>query len=336
MDQSPKKEISMMDFLNFFLNPALLKSTLVLSTPILFACLAGLFTERAGIVDIGLEGKLLLAAFASAAFAAVTGNAWLGMFMGVFVSILFSLLHGFSAITLHGNQLISGVAVNFLAVGLTGFLGKAWFQKGGNTPPLSGVARFESIELPFAASIGKIPVIGTFYQNVLSGNAIWVYVALLCVPLTAWIVYKTRFGLRLLAVGEEPAAVETAGISVKKLRYTALIISGVLVGLGGVYLSNGMLAGFGPRMSAERGYMALAALIFAKWRPWQSLWSCLLFGYFAAFAIRYGSYEFPVIGKVPSQFMDALPYILTIVVLGGFIGKAIAPKAIGVPYSKEH
>lgn len=326
----------MIDFLYFFINPALLKSTLVLSTPILFACLAGLFSERAGIVDIGLEGKLLIAAFGSAAFAAYTGNAWLGMFMGVFVSILFSMLHGFSAITLHGNQLISGVAVNFLAVGLTGFLGKAWFHQGGNTPALSGNARFTAIDLPFAEAIGKIPLIGTFYEEVLSGNAIWVYVGLLCVPLTAFIVYKTRFGLRLLAVGEEPSAVDTAGISVPKLRYKALIISGILVGLGGVFLSNGMLAGFGPRMSAERGYMALAALIFAKWRPWESLWSCLLFGYFAAFAIRYGSYDFPVIGRVPSQFMDALPYILTIIVLGGFIGKAIAPKAVGQPYSKEH
>ena len=322
-----------MALLDILFNSALLKSTLTFATPLLFACLAGLFSERAGIVDIGLEGKLLISAFFSAAVAYETGSAWIGVMAGITASMILSLIHGFASITLHGNQLISGVALNFLALGVTGFLGKAWYKQGGNTPALSGDARFGPINLPGGDFFADVPIL-SFVYNVLSGHAIWVYVAFALVPLVAWIVYKTRFGLRLLAVGEEPAAVDTAGISVGGMRFKAILIAGVLVGLGGVFLSNGWLAGFGPKMSAERGYMALAALIFAKWRPWQAMWSCILFGYFQAFAVRYGSYEFPLVGKVPTQFMDALPYILTIIILGGFIGKAIAPKAIGVPYEK--
>ncbi len=325
-----------MELFEVLLNPALIKSTLTFATPLLFACLAGLFSERAGVVDIGLEGKLLVSAFFSAVVAYQTQNAWMGMMAGVFSSIVFSLLHGFASITLHGNQLISGVAINFLALGLTGFWGQALYRQGGNTPALSGDARFGPLELPFVEVVSNWPIIGSIYGKILSGHAIWVYIAFLSVPIVAWVIYKTRFGLRLLAVGEEPMAVDTAGISVAKLRFRALIIAGFLVGLGGVFLSNGWLAGFGPKMSSERGYMALAALIFAKWRPWQAMCSCLLFGYFQAFGIRYQTYEFPVVGVVPSQFMNALPYILTIIVLGGLIGKAIAPKAIGVPYMKEH
>ncbi len=325
-----------MSLIDFLFNPALLASTLLLTTPILFACLAGLFSERSGIVDIGLEGKLLVAAFASASFAFVTQNAWLGALMGIFVSIIFSMLHGFASITLRGNQLISGVAINFLASGLTAFLGNAWFKQGGNTPALSGPARFEKITLPFTEQLGGIPFFGPFYERVLSGQVIWVYVGLLAVPLSAWIIYRTRFGLRLLAVGENPAAVDTAGISVVRMRYLALIIAGILVGLGGVYLSNGILAGFGREMSAGRGFMALAALIFAKWKPWNCLFACLLFGYLSAFSIRYSSFDFPVIGRLPSQLMDAMPYILTMIVLAGFVGKAIAPRAVGKPYEKEH
>ncbi len=327
---------SIVNFIDFLFNPALLGSTLRLTTPILFACLAGLFCERSGIVDIGLEGKLLVAAFASAATAAVSGSAWLGLFMGVLFAIVFSMLHGFASITLRGNQLISGVGINFLAAGLTAFFGRSWFGQGGNTPPLSGAARFPTIDLPFADAISNIPFIGAFYSQALSGQTLLVYIGLLAVPLTAWIIYKTRFGLRLLAVGENPAAVDTAGISVFRMRYLALIIAGVLVGLGGVYLSNGIQASFGPNMSAGRGYLALAALIFAKWRPWQCLWSCLLFGYLTAFSIRYASYDFPLIGRLPSQLMEALPYILTMIVLAGFVGKAIAPRAVGTPYDKEH
>lgn len=330
----------MLDFLpnmaHFLFNPALLASALLLATPILFACLAGLFCERSGIVDIGLEGKLLASAFASAAFAYVSGNAWLGALMGVGVACLLSLLHGFASITLRGDQLISGVAINFLASGLTAFLGNSWFKKGGDTPKLPDEARFLAMDLPFASEIGSVPVLGPFYEDVLSGQVIWVYVGLIAVPICAWLIYHTRFGLHLLAVGENPAAVDTAGISVFGVRYRALIIAGVLVGLGGVYMSNGILPNFGREMSAGRGFMALAALIFAKWRPWQGLGAALLFGYLSAFSIRYGSYEFPMIGKLPSQLMDALPYILTIIVLGGFIGRAIAPRAIGVPYRKEH
>jgi ABC-type uncharacterized transport system permease subunit len=308
-------------------------SSLRLATPLLLACLAGLYSERAGIFDIGLEGKMLAAAFMAGAVAAVSGSAWLGLLAGIGASVALALLHGFASISLRGNQLISGVAINFLASGMTALIGQNWFHMGGQTPQLSGSERFLAITLPFAESIGKIPVIGPFYQYVISGNNILIYVALLMVPLTWWILFRTRFGLRLRAVGENPGAVDTAGVSVVRQRYAAVVITGILCGIAGAYLSTGMAAGFVRDMTAGKGFIALAALIFAKWRPWPALWACLLFGFLEAIGIRYQDIR---IGDftVPVQFMQALPYILTVVILAGFGGKAIPPRAGGRPYMK--
>ncbi|WP_127105179.1 ABC transporter permease [Pararhodobacter zhoushanensis] len=312
----------------------ILESTLRLATPLLFTCLAGLFSERAGIFDIGLEGKLLVAAFFSAAFAFYTGSAWLGLLAGIAASVVFALIHGFASITFRGNQLISGVAINFLAAGMTVVVAQSLFHQGGRTPPLSGNARFERIDLPFADALRDVPVIGPLYSNVLSGNSVLVYLGLLAVPLTWWVLYRTRFGLRLRAVGENPAAVDTAGVSVVRMRYYAVIIAGVLCGIGGAYLSTSLAAGFVKDMSAGRGYIALAALIFAKWRPWQSLVAVLLFGMLEAIANRWPNLDLGLI-TLPNQFMAALPYILTVVILAGFVGKAIPPRAGGEPYVKE-
>jgi len=314
---------------------ALLDATIRTSTPLVLAALAGLFAERAGLVDIGLEGKMLAAAFASAAMAAGTGSAWAGLGMGVVVSVVLALLHGYASITHRGNQVVSGLAINILASGLTVTLGIAWYQRGGQTPPLEGDARFQQIALPLADTLRDVPVVGPIWSELISGHSVLVYAAFLAVPLTAWIVYRTRFGLRLRAVGENPAAVDTAGISVTALRYQAMVLTGVLCGLAGTYLSVAQNASFGRDMTAGKGYLALAALIFAKWKPWPVMLTCLLFGLLDALEARLQGTVIPGFGEVPVQLIQALPYVLTVVLLAGFIGRATAPKASGVPYVKE-
>jgi len=312
----------------------LLNSTLRLSVPLLLAALTGLFAERAGVVDIGLEGKMLFSAFAAAAAAFIYESALAGIMAAVGVSILLSLLHGFASITQRGNQLISGLAINFIASGATVILAVAWFSLGGRTPQLSPQARLPTIDLPFAESLAPIPIFGPLYAQLISGHNILVYVALACVPLSWWILYRTRFGLRLRAVGENPDAVDTAGISVQALRYYALLMGCILIALAGSYLSIVQSAGFVREMSGGRGFMALSALIFAKWRPLPVLGACLLFGVLEALSIRLQSVNLGL-GLLAVQIVQALPYILTVVLLAGFMGRAMAPKAVGLPYVKE-
>ncbi|MFC5706438.1 ABC transporter permease [Aeromonas eucrenophila] len=312
----------------------MLDATIRTAPPLILAAMAGMFCERSGVVNIALEGKLLAAAFASAAAAAVSGSAWIGLGAGVGVSILFALLHGFSTITHRGDQVVSGMAINILAAGLTVTLGRYWFDQGGQTPALSGAARFAPIDLPYAKELYDVPVIGQLYSELLSGHSLLEYVAFAAVPLAWWVLFRTRFGLRLRAVGEAPAAVDTAGISVVRMRYTALIIGGLLAGIGGTYLAVAQTAQFIPNMSAGKGFMALAALVFGKWKPWSAMAACLLFGFLDAVAIRLQGVsigDFPI----PVQAIEALPYILTVFLLAGFIGKAVAPKALGTPYVKE-
>ena len=312
-----------------------LDATLRVSTPLILCAMAGLFSERSGIIDISLEGKMLSAAFAAGTLAAVTGSPWIALAGAIVVSILLGLVHGFACITHRGDQVVSGLAINVLASGLTIVLGIAWFSQGGQTPALPSDARFMPLQLPFADSLKDTPFIGSFYEGVISGHNLLVYVALLAVPITWWVVYKTRFGLRLRAVGENPLAVDTAGISVSRLRYSAVMIAGGLCGIAGTYLAIAQNAAFAREMTAGQGYIALAAMIFGKWRPVPAMLACLMFGFLDAVSIRLQGIELPVIGEVPVQFIQALPYILTVVLLAGFIGKAVAPKSIGVPFSKE-
>ncbi|SFL45584.1 ABC transporter permease [Shimia aestuarii] len=320
-----------MDFLTII---QILDSTIRLATPLLLACLAGLYSERAGIFDIGLEGKMLFAAFFSAAIAYSTGSVWLGLLAGIASSLVLSVVHGLASITFRGNQLISGVAINFLAAGMTVLVAQDWFKQGGRTPSLPDEARFGPITFPFADALENVPILGPIYSELLSGHSLLVYVAFACVPLTWWVLFRTRFGLRLRAVGENPAAVDTAGVSVVGLRYAAVMICGVLCGIAGAYLATALQAGFVKDMTAGRGFIALAALIFAKWRPWYALSATLLFGFLQAIALRYQNIE---LGNfvIPVQFMDILPYILTVVILAGFVGRAIPPRAGGEPYVKE-
>ena len=378
-----------MDFLTLL---QVLDSSLRLATPLLLACLAGLFSERAGIFDIGLEGKILAAAFMSAAVAYATGSVWVGLLAGIGASVILSAIQGLASITLRGDQIISGVAINFLAAGLTVVVAQAWFGQGGRTPPLQSGGRFEPINFPGAIPSKEISEAGPvmqLYSELLSGHSLLVYVALLTVPLSWFVLYKTRFGLRLRAVGENPAAVDTAGISVVGMRYAAVVICGVLCGIAGAYIATALQANFTKDMSAGRGFIALAALIFAKWRPCYALGACLLFGFFFAIDNRFQNILLPawslsgvllltafglvtyvwrkdlldkiVLGglgfgvafvavlivisawsagmstqiKIPVVFIQSLPYILTVVVLAGFVGKAIPPRSGGVPYVKE-
>ncbi|SIP91294.1 nucleoside ABC transporter membrane protein [Rhizobium sp. RU33A] len=314
---------------------SILGSTIRLSIPLILAALAGLYSERAGVFDIGLEGKMLAAAFAAACVAYLTGSAWLGLFSGIAVSLVFSLIHGFASITNRGNQIVSGVALNFVAAGLTVVLGQAWFGQGGRTPQVSGDGRFSPIILPGADMMRDVPFIGAIYSNVISGNNMLTYIAFLAVPISWWVLYRTRFGLRLRAVGENPGAVDTAGISVTFLRYRAVLMAGLLCGIAGTYLAIAQSAAFIKDMSAGKGFIALAALIFAKWKPVPVMFACLLFGFLDALANFMQGKELPVIGEVPVQLFQALPYILTCILLAGFIGSANPPKAGGVAYSKE-
>jgi len=313
-----------------------LGSSVRLSIPLLFACFAGLFSERAGIVDIGLEGKMLAGAFAAGAIAHYTGNPWAGLAGGIGVAVLMSLVHGFASITHRGNQIVSGVAINFLATGLTALLGQAWYNEGGRTPQLPETARFLDFVWPGAATArATYGVAGNFYASVISGHSVLVYAAFLLVPLTWWVLYRTRFGLRLRAVGENPHAVDTAGISVARTRYLAIVIAGVLCGFGGAYLAIAQSSGFVKDMTAGKGFIALAALVFAKWRPFPAMATCLLFGFLDAAGSRLQGTPLPYVGQVPVEVFQALPYALTVVLLAGFIGKAIPPRAAGMPYTKD-
>jgi general nucleoside transport system permease protein len=307
-------------------------STVRLAAPLMLAAIAGLYAERSGVVDIGLEGKMLAAAFAGAAIASLTGSAIFGLAAGIAAALLLALLHGVAAIAARGDQIVSGMALNLIAAGATPRLASAWFGQRGTTPPLPDGARFGPITLPFAQSLSEIPVVGRVYATIISGHTLPVYLAWLAVPLTAFVLARTRFGLRLRATGESPEAVGAAGLSVARLRFTALVVNGALCGVSGVCLSMAQGNGFLRDMSAGRGYLALAALIFGKWRPWPVLGGCLLFAAADAVQARLQGVVLPGLGMVPVQLIQALPYLITVAILAGFVGRARPPRALGKPY----
>ena len=314
---------------------SLLNATFRISTPLVFAAMAGLFAERSGVIDFSLEGKMLAAAFVAATGSYLLGSPWFGLILAMICCVSLSLLHGFASVTHKGDQVVSCIAINILMIGLTTGLAAAWFGEAGLTPTLNDQQRFFEINLPFAEALRPVPILGPIYSDIISGHYIFVYIAYILVPIVYWVVFKTSFGLRLRAVGENPSAVDTAGISVYSMRYKALMINGVLIAFAGAYLSTAINANFFREMSAGRGYLALAALIFGKWKPKTALIACLLFGFTDALQIRLQGVPLPGIGVVPVQFIQALPYVLTVILLAGFVGKAIAPNAIGQPYIKE-
>jgi general nucleoside transport system permease protein len=313
----------------------IIASTLRVSAPLILCALAGVLCERAGVIDLGLEGKMLMTAFATASVGAVTGSLALALLAALAVGLALSMLHGYACVSHGGDQVVLGMAITMTAAGLTVVLGIAWFAQGGQTPPLADSVRLQRWFVGAGEWMAQVPGVGRALSIAVFGHTVLVYGALVLVAAVWWLLYRTRFGLRLRAAGENPAMVDAAGVSVTRLRYQALALNGVLSSLAGAYLVLAQNPSFIPNMTAGRGYMALAALIFGKWHPVGALWACLLFGFLDAASIRLQGAVLPLIGAVPVQAIQALPYVLTVVLLAGFIGKSVAPQALGRPYVKE-
>ena len=305
------------DFLTSF--GTLLASTIRNSTPLIFAALGGMFSERSGVVNIGLEGLMLISAFAGVVGAHLTGSALVGLGFGLAAGLIFALIHALMCITFEADQIISGTAIILLALGGTGFLMVQIFGSGGTSPRVPG---FKEVPIPL---LSDIPLIGPALFN----QSLLVYLMYLLIPITWFVVFRTPFGLRLRATGEVPEAVDTAGVSVARMRYYGVALSGILAACGGVYLSMGILSAFTEGMTGGRGFIALAALIFGRWNPIGAAGAALLFGF--ATAVTFQAPQ----EVIPLEFIQMLPYILTIVALAAFGGRAIAPAAIGKPYRKE-
>lgn len=288
---------------------ALIWSTIRLSTPLILAALGGLFSERSGVINIALEGMMLAGAFTAAAVTHAVGNPFVGLLAGIGAGMLVAAIHAVACIRYRADQVVSGTAINILMIGIPPFLSGAFFLSSGSTP-----------QIPKNQLIPSTPVV----------------IAFLLVPLAWYVLYKTPFGLRLRSVGENPEAADAAGVRVARMRYAGVLLSGVLAGIGGAYLSIGQSSLFTRNMTSGRGFIALAALIFGKWRPVQTMLACLLFGFTEAITIQMqGVVKLPSGDDIPIQFIQMVPYLLTIIVLAGFIGSSRPPKALGIPYEKE-
>jgi simple sugar transport system permease protein len=313
---------------------SILVSTIRNAPVLMFAAMAGLFAERSGVVDIGLEGKILGSAFASAAVAYSTQNVWFGIGAGIAVSVALALLQGYVSITQKGNQLVCGIAINIAMSGLTFVLAQYFYQQGGRTPDL-GQARLFDVVLPGTAALANVPVLGWLYGSLIGGHSVLVYLAFALVPLVHWVVYHTRFGLRLRACGENPHAADAAGVSVERTRYMAMLIAGVLCSFSGAYLAIVQSGFFLRDMSAGAGYLALTALVFGNWRPVYTVLGCLMFGFFGALQIQIEGVDLPMVGRVPGSLIHMIPYVVTVIVLAGLMAKSVAPKAAGKPFLKS-
>jgi general nucleoside transport system permease protein len=313
----------------------LVASTLRVSVPLILCALAGVLCERAGVIDLGLEGKMLMTAFAAASVGSVSQSLPLALAAAMAVGVALSMLHAYACVSHRGDQVVLGMAITMTAAGLTVVLGIAWFQQGGQTPALPESVRLDRWFVGAGEVVATVPLVGRALSIALFGHNLLVYASLALVAAVWWLLYRTRFGLRLRAAGENPAMVDAAGVSVVKLRYQALALNGVLSALAGASLVLAQNPSFIPNMTAGRGYMALAALIFGKWHPGGALLACLLFGFLDAVSIRLQGVVLPVVGEVPVQAIQALPYVMTVVLLAGFIGHARAPAALGRPYVKE-
>lgn len=297
-------------------------SAIRLSTPLIFAALGGLFSERAGVINIALEGLMLAGAFTAAAVTAATGSFVIGLTTGVLAGIALASIHAVATIHFKADQVVSGTAINILMLGLPQLLSGAFFLSSGSTPQIP-----QEDLIPTLNSIFGVRFLDLSLASIL---------AFALIPIAAYVLYKTPFGLRLRAVGENPEAADAAGISVIKMRYTAVLLSGALAAIGGAYLSIGQSSLFTRNMTAGRGFIALAALIFGKWKPVPTLLACLLFGFTEAASISLQGFK-NAAGEdlIPTQFIQIIPYVLTIIILAGFIGNSRAPKALGQPYEKQ-
>ena len=295
---------------------ALLFSALRLSTPLIFAGLGGMFSERSGVINIALEGLMLMGAFTAAVATYELHNPYLGLLCGVAAGGALALVYAIACIRFEADQVVAGMGINILMAGLPALISGSVYDSTGSTPQLD-----KAIQLP------------DLFGNRLNVATIIVFIL---VPVCWYVLYRTPFGLRLRAVGENPEAADAAGVSVLKMRYTGVVISGLLAAAGGAYLSIGQSSLFTRNMTAGRGYIALAALILAKWRPVPVLLACLFFGFMEALTNQIqGVFKLPSGEDIPIQFIQMIPYVLTIIVLAGFIGLSRAPKALGIPYRKE-
>ncbi len=317
--------MSIMEILAF-----IVPSAIFYAAPLIFTALGGVFSERSGVVNIGLEGLMVMGAFIGIIsnlflvdiFGAATP--WVALLVAMAVSAIFALLHAVASISFRADQVVSGVAINFLAVGLSLFLVKKIFEGRGQTPMIQ--ERFIRFDVPLLADI---PILGPLFFK----NEYWTsYMAILFAFIVWFIIFKTPFGVRLRAVGEHPMAADTMGINVKKMRYIAVMLSGALAGIGGAVYSQSISLDFSHSTINGQGFMALAAMIFGKWHPLGALGAALFFGFAQSLSIIGTS--LPYIKEVPSVFLLILPYVLTILALAGFIGRADAPKSLGTPYIK--
>ena len=313
---------------------SILVSTVRNAPVLIFAAMAGLFAERSGVIDIGLEGKILASAFTSAAVAFATQNPWYGVAAGTVVCVLLALLQGYVSITQKGNQLVAGIAINIAMSGLTFVLAQFFFQQGGRTPDL-GQARLFDVVLPGTQYMEGIPFLGWLYAHLIGGHSALVYLAFALVPLVHWLLYHSRFGLRLRACGENPHAADAAGISVEATRYLAMLVAGVLCSFSGAYLAIVQSGFFRRDMSAGAGYLALTAMVFGNWRPVYTFLGCLMFGFFGAVQIQIEGVDLPGIGRIPGSLIQMVPYVVTVIVLAGLMAKSVAPKALGTPFVKS-
>src|SRR3954464_6706577 len=297
---------------------ALFASTLRYATPLTFGALGGMFSERSGVINIALEGMMLMGAFFGAWGADVTGS-WLGgLVIAVIAGGLFALIHAVFAVSLRADQIVSGTALNLLAIGITGYLYVDIY--GAQGPPAAPPA-VPDIPLP----IGSVPLLGDVFGQL----NLLVWVALALVLVTWVVVFRTAAGLRLRSAGENPLAAETAGLSVVRTRYYAVMTSGALAALGGAYLSIGFVRSFTQNMVAGRGFIALAALIFGRWRPGAAFAGTLLFGFGSALAPKLA-----VFSQSGAVLFQALPYVLTLIAVTGLVGRAIPPAALGRPLER--
>ena len=288
---------------------SLIWSTIRLTTPLILAALGGMFSERSGVINIALEGMMLAGAFTAAAVTHAVGSPFVGLLAGMGAGMLIAAIHALACIRYRADQVVTGTAINILMIGVPGFLSGAFFLSSGSTP-----------QIPKEQLIPWTPIV----------------IAFALVPITWYVLYKTPFGLRLRSVGENPEAADAAGVRVARMRYAGVLLSGILAGIGGAYLSIGQSSLFTRNMTSGRGFIALAALIFGKWRPVQTMLACLLFGLTEAITIQMqGVVKLPSGEDIPVQFIHMVPYVLTIVVLAGFIGSSRPPKALGIPYQKE-
>ncbi len=311
---------SSVDNLNQVFTASLIASMLVFATPLTFAALGGMFSERSGVVNIGLEGMMLMGAFWGIWGADKTGSWFWGLLIGMASGGLLALVHAFFAIHLRADQIVGGVAVNFLALGITGYFFVQLYH-GQNVP--TGVSQIPDVKLASESS-------HSFFADSIGHLNLMIWVAIIFVPLSYVALFKTPIGLRIRACGEHPRAADTVGINVYLVRYGAVILSGILAAMGGAYLTVGYLNTYNENVTAGRGFIALAAMIFGNWRPFGAFGAALLFGFSTALA-----YRLPVYSANAATLFQALPYVLTLIAVAGVIGRTVPPAADGKPYKKQ-